>query len=219
MFRLFFLFPLLVAVSVAATITPIQPSPSEPDLAETLDAVYGAGGYFRIDDDLDQIWQAGQYGVLGISTYSGVSQTLGYCSLCDGSDDVLFDSSLDTDGVFSIPLTVSGIGVVTIGSSFSLFDDARALPYTGKVYSNPSFNADSGDHMVTFGVTGRPNTYIVAFEDWMFNTSPTSDHDYQDAVFEVTYLAAPPSAVPEPSALLTLAGGLAAFVWFRRRNR
>ena len=215
--RLLFLLPLLVSSSSAGTITPIQPSPNEPDLAETLNALYGPAGYFRIDDGQDQIWQAGQLSVLALSTYASAIQTLGYCIACDGSDDVLFSPSLNVDGVFTIPLTANGSALVAIGAPFTWFDDARTQPFTGKVYSDPSMNPNGADYMTTFGVIGRPNTYVIAFEDWLFTENPTSDHDYQDAVFEVTYLSAPPSAVPEPSALFTLAGGLGAFVWLRRR--
>ena len=218
--KIILLLPLLTALSFAATITPIQPSPNEPDLADTLDAIYGVEGYSRIADDLDQIWQEGQISVLTLSTYAGASQTLGFCIVCDGSDDVLFSPGLSADGVFSMPLTANGFGIVTIGAPFTWFDDARSLPHTGKVYSDPSMNPAGADYMVTFGVSGKPNTYVIAFEDWLFNANPASDHDYQDAVFEVTYLSQPPSAaVPEPGALFTLAGGLAAMMWFRRRNR
>lgn len=208
----------LSAVSSAATITPVQSSPNEPDLDVILDSVYGAGNYFRIDDDSDQTWQPGQISVRALATFAGAWQTLGYCVVCDGSDDTLFDQSFAVDGIFSAPLTAGGFSTVLIASDFIWFDSAQFLPYVGQVYSDPSRNPGGNDHMVTYGVSGQPNTYVLAFEDWLFTANPNSDRDYQDFVVEVSYASPPPNIeTPEPGALLTLLGGLGVLALVRQR--
>lgn len=214
------LFPFLLfaAALPAATITDIQSNPSEPDLSVILDTIYGGGNYYRIDDDSDQVWQPGQITVRALATFAGAWETLGYCTLCDGSDDVLFDQSLSVDGVFSTPLTVSGASNLFIASQFTWFDYAQFLPFVGQVYSDPTLNPDGADHMVTYGLFGQPNTYVLAFEDWLFTADPHSDRDYQDFVFEATFTATPPNQVPEPGAALTLLGGLAALFVARRKR-
>ena len=210
---------LLAIAAPAATITPVQPSVGEPDLTDVLDQVYGAGNYFRIDDDSDQLWQPGQLSVRALATYAGAWETLGFCTLCDGSDDVFFDQSFSVDGLFSVQLTVNSAANLFMASQFTWFDYAQYLPFVGKVYSDPSLNPTGADHMVTYGLFGQPNTYVLAFEDWLFNSSPNSDRDYQDFVFEVTYVQGPPDIqTPEPGALLTLFGGLAALAFVRRKR-
>lgn len=215
--------PVLLALAVAAapasTMTAVQPSPYEPDLVQILDNVYGAGNYFRIGDDSDQTWTAGQVSVRALATYAGAVQSLGYCMLCDGSDDIAFDQMFWADGVFSTPLTVQGQSNLAIDSEFRWFDDARLWPTVGKVYSAPSMNPGGADHMVTYGLFGQPNTFVVAVEDWLYTANPQSDKDYQDLIFELTYLRPESSIVtPEPGAFFTLAGGMVVLLCFRRRR-
>lgn len=207
----------VAAAAPAATFTPIQTIPSEPSLVSILDAVYGPGNYFRIDDDSDRTWQPGQIGVRALATYAGAWETLGLCTLCDGSDDVFFDQTFSADGVFSAPLTVNGAASLFVASQFTWFDYAQFLPFVGKVYSDPAMNPAGADHMVTFGLFGQPGAFVLAFEDWLFTANPRSDRDYQDFVLEVTYLSTPPSEVPEPAAALTLLGGLAVLFLARRK--
>ena len=210
---------LCAAVAPAATITPIHSIAAEPDLDVILDTVYGAGNYFRIDDDSDQVWQAGQITVRALATFAGAHETLGYCVVCDGSDDVLFEQTFDFDGIFSTPLTVGGSSILLIDTPFVWFDFAQFLPYVGQVYSDPSMNPGGADHLVTFGLNGQPNTFVLGFEDWLFGTSPDSDRDYQDFVVEVTYVGGPPDiSTPEPGAMLTMLGGLAALFFIRRKR-
>ena len=196
----------------ATTFTPVHSSPGEPDLTEILDTVYGPGNYFRIDDDSDRLWQAGLVTVRALATFSAADETLGFCSICDGSDSVLFDQTFSADGIFSTPLTVGGESEILIASPFTWFDFADVHPLVGQVYSDPGMNPAGADHMVTFGVAGRPDTFVVGVEDWLFTANPASDRDYQDFVFEATIVN------PEPSALFTLLGGLAALIALRRRR-
>ena len=213
------LLALLSISAPAATITPVQTNPVETDLSVVLDQIYGSGNYFRIDDDLDQLGQPGLISVRALATFAGARETLGYCTLCDGSDDVYFDQSFSIDGVFSTPLTVNGVSNFFMTEQFSWFDYAQYPPFTGMVYSDPSRNPAGMDHMVTYGVSGLPNTYVLAFDDWISVPNPNSDRDYQDLVVEVTYVSGPPDIqTPEPGAVLTLLGGLAALAFIRRKR-
>jgi hypothetical protein len=73
--------------------------------------------------------------------------------------------------------------------------------------------------MVTFGLVGQPATFVLAFEDWLFTSDPASDRDYQDVLFQINYVTTPPNThAPEPGALVTLAGGLGALLYFRRKK-
>jgi hypothetical protein len=208
------------ATGQAATITPVQSAlGGEPDLTEILDDVYGVGGYYRIDDSLDAGWTAGQITVRAIGSYSSALANLGYCIICDGSDDVYSDQTFAGEGALSTPLTFGGSGSLIIPSSYSWFNFAQFLPFVGQVYSTAALNIDGTDHAVTYGVYGQPNTIVLAFEDWFFDADPPSDGEYQDLVLEVTYLTAPPQFLtPEPGALFTLAGGLVALVAMRRKR-
>ncbi|MCB1019975.1 MAG: DUF4114 domain-containing protein [Acidobacteria bacterium] len=193
-----------------------MPSPIEPDLAVTLDAIYGPGNYFRINDDLDQLWPAGDYTLIARSTYSSASQSLGFCVVCDGSDNTFVDQVIDADGIFAIPLTIGGNSTITTVMRFSWVDYAVMGPVTHTVYSNPAFNPGGLDQMVTFAIAGQPNTYLLAFEDW-YGTDG-ADTDFNDFLFELTYHSQQPAIAPEPSAILSLAGGLAALFYIRRRR-
>ncbi len=208
------LLALFAVAAPAGTLTVIEPHPFEPGLGSILDSVYGAGAYYRIDDDSDQVWQPGEISVRALATYAGAWETLGLCSACDGSDDIFFDQSFSSDGVFSTALTVGGASQIFVESQFTWFDYAQFLPFVGQVYSDPALNPTGSDHMVTYGMFGQPNTFVIAFEDWLFTSDPSSDRDYQDFVVEVTY--APKVETPEPGALITLLGGLLAVAALRR---
>ena len=210
---------LLAAAPASAALTPIFPSGGEPSLSTVLDEIYGAGALIRIDDDFDRIWAPGTLSVTARAKNSAARQRLGFCILCDGTDDVLFDQTVTADGLFSIPITLGGIGAFSIASPFTWFDLPTHSPFVGKVYSDPSRNPLGADHMVTFAVANRPGVYVVAVEDWLFTKTPASDRDYQDFVFEVSYARTPPNTVvPEPGTWLTMLGGLAGLLWARRRR-
>ncbi|MEZ5365256.1 MAG: DUF4114 domain-containing protein [Bryobacterales bacterium] len=213
--RLALFFAFFGAVAQATT-TPIMPNPFEPDLMQTLDAIYGAGNYIRIDDDIEQTWPGGDYSIVARSTYSSASQSLGFCILCDGSDNTFLDQLIWIDGVFSIPMTLGGSSTVTVPTRFTWLDYAVMGDITHMVYSDPALNPGGLDQMVTFAVVGQPNTYLLAFEDWY--RTDGADTDFNDFLFEVTYHSQQPAIAPEPSAIFSLAGGLAALFYLRRRR-
>lgn len=216
--RFLALLALFVSAAAAGVITPINPSPFEPDLAQTLDLIYGSGNYTRVDDSLDRTWAPGDYTIRALSTYSYQSQSLGFCFLCDGTDNAFFDQVIWANGIFSIALTLGGSPTISPASAFTWIDYAVMGGITHTVYSDPALNPSGADQMVTFQIAGQPNTYLLAFEDWYL--SDGADADYQDFLFEFSYLpSTPPSAiVPEPRAGFLLAGGLAVLFYFRRRK-
>lgn len=203
----------------AVTITPVQPSPDEPDLAEVLDVYYGPGGVLRVSDDLDQYWSGTLIGATALSVNAAATQRLGVCTICDGSDDTFFDQSLTEQSSFPLTLTIAGEEFLSyFGSSFSWFDSASQHYAVGRVSSLPGLNPGGTDQMVTYTVAGKANTYVLAFEDW-FSTVPTSDRDFNDLVVEVRFGGAPNTEVPEPGTVLLLGAGLIALGWMGRNRR
>ena len=187
---------------------------------EILDGLYGVGGYYRVDDAVDFAWTAGQITTRVVGSHTMAEANLGYCIICDGTDDVYSDQAFAGEGALSTSLTFGSATNLFITSQYSWFNHAQFHPFVGQVYSTGSLNADSTDHAVTFGVYGQPNLFVLAFEDWFFTSDPPSDGDYQDFIIEVTYLTTPPAfAAPEPSALLLLAGGLATLFFVRKRGQ
>jgi hypothetical protein len=157
--------------------------------------------------------------VRAVGTYTAAISNLGYCILCNGTDNTFSDQTFTGSGLLNTPLTFGSSSNLIIPAGFSWFNNALFFPFVGQVYSKDNLNVDAIDHSVTFGVYGQPNVILLAFEDWFFSSDPTSDGDYNDFLVEVTYLTAPPDFLtPEPGAMFTLAGGLAALVLFRRRR-
>ncbi len=204
---------LLLTVSIpasAGSFTPLLPNPGEPSLLSTLDLIYGAGNYTRVSDDLDQLW-AGQatLSAVAISSYAGAIQRLGVCVLCNGFDDIVFDQQITADGIFSQTLTVNGSPTLVINDPlFRFFNDPTEHFAVGRAYSDPSLNPAGGDHMVTFAVNGSPDTFVLAFEDWLFTMDPASDRDYNDFVVQVTFVRPDIQETPEPATALLLGAGL-----------
>ncbi|MBI1358627.1 MAG: DUF4114 domain-containing protein [Acidobacteria bacterium] len=213
---------LLLAASAlpADSFTPIFGSP-EPAVATTLDTVYGAGGYTRVSDDLDQFWQGDAIlSVVAISSYAGATQAFGLCQICDGSDDTLFAPSITADGISMQPLTAFAQSTLSLGPGlFRFFNDPSGVAQVGRVYSDPTLNPLQGDHMVTFSINGQPNVYALAFEDWLFTSDPESDRDYNDLVVQVSFLRNDIQTTPEPASALLLGGGLLLIARLARRRQ
>lgn len=101
--------------------------------------------------------------------------------------------------------------------------------------SNPAFNTDKLDHMLTykvFGLTGKSvyidtgsgaslytfkQPFLLAFEDKPFNpsTGRIGDEDYDDSIFLVDRVA----PVPEPMTMALLGSGLVGLARLRQRQR
>lgn len=207
-----------VSIARAVTFTPVQPSPNEVDLAEVLDFYYGPGGVIRVDDDLDQLWTGTLLGATALSVNAAATQQLGVCTVCDGSDDILFDQSVTQSSSFPLVLTIAGQEALSyFGVSFSWFDSAGGHYAVGRVSSVPSRNPAGTDQMAAYTVAGKVNTFVLAFEDW-FSTVPTSDRDFNDLIVEVRFGGAPNTEVPEPGTVALLGAGLVA-VGVLGRNR
>ncbi len=226
---LFAVLVLFLALPARATMTPINPNPSEPDLLGPninngedgiLDYLYGLQNLERIEDydalSTDQMWTSLDGGVTATAKFADYDEHLGW---------------MDESNVFNPLISYTGAsGYINITSFPFLIHDERpfrfALRANGETFtSRMSDNGDmddnhvADDHMVTFRVLNAPvPTFVMAWEDEPFGTSvTTSDRDYNDLVVEVTKVGLP---VPEPSALLLLGGGLLAMggLVLRRRS-
>lgn len=205
---------LSLALSGSALATPFTPIYSgggeEPDLTVMLNSIYGANGYTRISDAIDEVW-IGQTGIaaVGLGTYAAAAQRLAMCSVCDGFDDVLFGETIHVDGVYEHDLTTGPALTTFINAPLFRFFIRSALPDgLSRYYSEASLNSNGNDHMVTYSVNGRPNTFVVAFEDWDFASDPPSDRDYNDLLVEVRFTRPELLSTPEPQSFLMLASAL-----------
>jgi hypothetical protein len=217
------LFALTAFAVVSATpFTPLFINPDgEPALIPTLNDMYGAGGYTRVSDSADEIW-AGQASIsaIAISSYAGATQRFGFCVICNGADDLFFDPSVTADGVFSQPLAVNSQVWTTVNAPLlRFFNDPTEHYAVGRVYSDSSLNPTGGDHMVTYSITGSPDTFVFGFEDWLFTSNPASDRDYNDLVVQVTFNRTEVLSTPEPATLTLLGVGLLLAVRFGRARR
>ncbi|MBI1358626.1 MAG: DUF4114 domain-containing protein [Acidobacteria bacterium] len=214
---------LSASVSSAAPFTTIV-TPNqlgEPDLVSSLDTIYGPGGYVRITDAVDTLWtiQGTTFSVKAVSSFASSLVSFGLCIVCDGSDDITYTPSIDpnTKSILDLPLAANSNIADGIYSLFtdSTLADPNYAGSVGRVFSSPLLNPLGADHMVTFQVVGKPNTYIVAFEDWFETSNVASDRDFNDVALEIT--AYP---IPEPGSMALLGGGLiAAFGLLRRRSK
>lgn len=205
------LFLLAASTATATPFTPLFANPGgEPTLLTTLDAIYGSGGYTRISDSLDQYWSGPTVmSAVALSSYAGAEQQFGVCVVCDGSDDQAFSPSITADGIFSQPLTINGQSSLLISDPlFRFFNNPSGHAAVGRVFSDPALNPLGADHLVSFSVNGRPDTFVLGFEDWLFTSDPASDRDYNDLVVEVTFRTSNVLATPEPATALLLGCGL-----------
>ncbi|MDA0204895.1 MAG: DUF4114 domain-containing protein [Acidobacteria bacterium] len=205
----------------AAALTAINTNPGEPSLFYLLDAIYGAGNYELISDDLDGVWAAGDIiGATAIGKAAGAKQRLGVCEICDGTDNFQFGPTVTQNGLFS--QTLFDDTFAFFGPSFRWYDAAFGDPGVGTVYSDLSLNAKGTDQMVSFAIKNRPGVFVLGFEDWLSNIPyRASDRDFNDFIVEVRFAPhqpilppdpLPPTnefpAVPEPTAITLLGGAL-----------
>jgi len=116
-------FLILAAVSQAATFTPIQTNPAEPHPETILDGIFGAGAYYRVSDDIDQI-------IPGDSIVSV---------------DVLASYAASTNVFVSLPTLGGFIGCIQTSLSFTedhctdpaLNPDGRDYVATWRLFSDP----------------------------------------------------------------------------------
>ena len=213
---------LLAAALPAATFTTVNPSPNEPDLLEILDSLYGAGTYQRIDDDSDKVWQAESISVVPRATYAGATQQMGYCLVCDGSDDINLIPQVWGFTTFALGDFVPGEALLDPDGEFRFFSMPTNHPSVGRVLSDPDFPAPGSqpqDYMVTYQLIAQPEVFILAFEDWLV-TNPTSDLDFNDLVVQATVRTSPPTPpIPEPSTWLLFGAGLVALSRLRPRRK
>ena len=210
----------------AAAFTTVNANPGEPSLFSLLDAIYGAGNYERISDDLDGLWIADDLiGVTAVSKNSAASERLGVCVICDGTDSVQLGPTVSQDGNVSVALFD---GTFTFaGPLFRWYDAAFGVPVVGTVYSDASLNANNTDHMVSFAINDRPGVFVIAFEDWVSTYPVASDRDFNDFIVEARFAPQeqipPPSdeipEVPEPAGIALFGGTLLVLGLVRRVRR
>ena len=199
----------LGAVTASAAFTTILPGPETPLIGPggILDQLYGLGNLQRVDDDFgDGTWFPANGRTTAQAKFADFTQEFGY--IPDVNKDFIFNDP------FVSLFTVAGNGINLGGPTATLnsgnvgflwaIDPSGAPLWT----SLPSQNSDGLDHMVTWRIIDRPNTWVIAWED----LPGLGDQDFNDLVVEVSI-----APVPIPSAILLLGSGLVAMIGIKRR--
>ncbi len=200
----------LAGGTTAVADTVILPGLETP-LAESggiLDQLYGLNNLQRVPDAIDTVWFPANGNATATAKFAEFSQNFGY--IPDLNEPGFADDSFVS--LFTVPGGTNGIG---LGGPSANLDSGNvaflwALDPSGAPLwtSLPSQNSDGLDHMVTWRITDRPNTWVIAWED----LAGGGDRDFNDLVVEVSV-----APVPIPPAILLLGSGLVAMIGIRRR--
>jgi hypothetical protein len=202
----------LAAGTTTLALTTVLESPNETNLLGTdgiLDQLYDLGKLQRVDDDGDRTWFPANGSATATAKFAGFTQNFGY--IPDTNRNGFGDDSFQS--LFTVPGATNGIGLG--GPSAPLSSENVPFlwalnPYGSQVWTSlPSQNSDGWDHMVTWRIIDKPNTWVIAWEDL---PGGGSDRDFNDLVVEVSV-----SEIPIPAAILLLGSGLVGLAGIRKK--